>query len=282
VYKPEGLALDSRQRPLPHAMAEQPQPPDLSGLSSEFRSATENLTHEWGFVVVRTAYAADNDEAQWAAALEKLRAYATPNNDDAEMDPNTFALPVIADSTLLRNADYASVRKAFNGWVDDFVLRENDGDSDQDEQWPSDLRRDAFIVIDHPALSSLLSAPDFIPGEFPPLDQEPWVVVVDAADPASESYNGGGPYMGFTRAHASALDQLFDDLKFRSLARLSPVRKYDGQIPLYNGDVWGELVDPDGGVDGRYQFPKGTPRGVQGARAMLSAIEQALGVKQVY
>ncbi|KZL82767.1 hypothetical protein CI238_11539 [Colletotrichum incanum] len=259
-------------------MAEQPQPRDLSGLSTQFRSAVKGLTHEWGFVVVRTAYAADNDEAQWAAVLEKLRAYATPDDDDAEMDPDTFALPVMADSTILRGADHASVRKAFNGWVNDFVRRESPSDDDdEDEEWPSDIRRDACIVIDEPALASLLKAPDFVPGKVLNLDLEPWVVVVDAKDPASVPYSGGGPYMGFTRSRARALGQLFEDLGSRSLARLSPVREYDGQIPLYDGSSRGKLVDPAGGVDGRYKFPRGTPRGADGARAMLKEIERAVG-----
>lgn len=254
-------------------MAKQPEPRDLSGLSTEFRGAVEGLTHEWGFVVVRTAYATDNDEEQWAAALKRLRADAAgaPNND-AEMNPDTFALPVIADSTSLCGVDYASVRKAFNGWVEDFV-------QDEDMEWPSDIRRDVCIVIDEPALASLLKAPDLVTGKLPNLDMEPWVVVVDAADPTSVPYNGGGPYMGFTRVWTRALDQLFDDLGSQSLEELIPVREYDGQIPLYDGSPkhWGRLVNPAGGVDGRYKFPRGTPRGKDAARAMLAEIERAIG-----
>ncbi|KAK2059058.1 hypothetical protein LY76DRAFT_683649 [Colletotrichum caudatum] len=99
--------------------AEQPQARDLSALSTRFRSAVQGLTHEWGF----------------------LRAYATLNGEHAEIDPNTFVLPVIADSTVLRGADYASVH--------------------------------------------------FVSGGIPDLDLEPWVVVVDAKDPASVPYTAG-------------------------------------------------------------------------------------------
>ncbi|GKT47087.1 uncharacterized protein ColSpa_07268 [Colletotrichum spaethianum] len=259
-------------------MAEPPQPQNLSGLTTQFRSAVESLTHEWGFVVVRTAYAVGIDEAQWAAALEKLRAYATREDDDAEMDLDTFALPVIADGTILRGADYTSVRKAFNGWVNDFVRCEGPSDDDyQDEAWTSDVRRDVCIVIDEPALASLLKAPDFVPGKVPNLELEPWVVVVDTKNPASVPYGGGGPYMGFTRSRARALGQLFEELGSRSLARLSRVREYDGQIPLYDGSSRGKLIDPAGGVDGRYRFPRGTPRGADGGRAMLEEIERAVG-----
>ncbi|KAJ0163727.1 hypothetical protein CTA2_2501 [Colletotrichum tanaceti] len=272
-------------------MAEQPRTRHLGGaLSTRFRSSVKGLTHEWGFVVVRTAYAADKDEAQWAAVLEKLRAYATPDNDEAEMDPDTFALPVMADSAVLCGADYVSVRKAFNGWVDDFTCRErpsdddddnddndDDQDDDQDEEWPSDVRRDACIVIDEPALASLLGAPDFVPGKVPDLKVEPWVVVVDAKDPASVAYSGGGPYMGFTRSYVRVLGQLFEDLGSQTLARLSPIREYDGQIPLYDGSTRGKLVDPAGGAEGRFKFPRGTPRGADGARAMLEDIERAVG-----
>ncbi|KAK1731323.1 uncharacterized protein BDZ83DRAFT_746717 [Colletotrichum acutatum] len=139
-------------------MAEQPKARDLSESSAHFRSALQNLTHEWGFVVARTAYVADNDEAQWAAA---------------EKGPNTLALPVRADSNVLCGADYA-----FH------------------EEWPSDVCRDAFVLIDQPALTSLLNAPVFIPGTLPNLDLKPWIVAVDAKDPASVPYAWGGPCIG--------------------------------------------------------------------------------------
>ncbi|CAN9441671.1 unnamed protein product [Alternaria alternata] len=258
-------------------MAEQSQPRDLSGLSAQFSSAMEGLTHQWGFVVVRTAYANDDDDAQWAAALKKLHDYATPSESGAEMDPDTFALPVISDSALLRGADYASVRKAFNQWIADFVGRERNEDDDDDEEWPSDVRRNVCIVIDEAALASLLNAPDFARGKVPNLDLEPWVTVLDAEDPANMPYRGGAPYMGFTRAYARVLSQLFDDLDSRSLEKLSPIRVYDGQIPLFTGSSQGKLVDPPGGVDGRYKFPRGTPRGAQGAQTMLEEIERAVG-----
>jgi hypothetical protein len=145
-------------------MAEQSQPQDLSSLSAQFRSAVEGLTHQWGFVVVRIAYANDNDDAQWATALKKLHDYATPSDSGAEMDPDTFALPVISDSALLRGGDYASVRKTFNQWRADFVGRERNED---DEEWPSDVGRNVCIVIDEAALASLLNAPDFVRGKVP-------------------------------------------------------------------------------------------------------------------
>jgi hypothetical protein len=258
-------------------MAEQSQPRDLSSLSAQFSSAMEGLTHQWGFVVVRTAYANDNDDVQWAVALKKLHDYATPSDSGAEMDPDTFALPVISDSALLRGADYASVRKAFNQWIADFVGRGRHKDDDDEEEWPSDVRRDVWIVIDEAALASLLNTPDFVRGKVPNLDLEPWVTVVDAEDPANMSYRGGAPYMGFTRAYARVLSQLFDDLDSRSLEKLSPIRVYGGQVPLFTGSSQGKLVDPPSGVDGRYKFPRGTPRGAQGAQTMLEEIERAVG-----
>jgi hypothetical protein len=258
-------------------MAEQSQPRDLGSLSAQFHSAMECLTHQWGFIVVRTAYANDNHDAQWATTLKKLQDYATPSNSGSEMDPDTFALPVISDSSLLRGADYASVRKAFNQWIADFISRERNEDDDDDEEWPSDVRRDVCIFIDEAALASLLNAPDFVRGKVPNLDLEPWVTVVDAEDPAKIPYRGGAPYMGFTRAYARVLSQLFDDLDSQSLERLSPIRVYDGQIPLFTGSSQGKLMDPPGGEDGRYKFPRGTPKGAQGAQAMLEEIERAVG-----
>lgn len=259
-------------------MAEQPQPRDPRSLSTQFRDTLEDLTHEWGFVVVRTAYAAVNDEAQWAAALKKLQAYATPDSGNTLLNHNTFVLPVIGDSTILNGADYPSVRKAFNGWVEDFIHRERKP-SDDDDEWPSHVRRDVFIVIDELALNSLFKAPDFVPGKISNLnlDLEPWIVVVDTEDPTSMGYSGGGPYMGFTRAHARALSELFNDLSSRSLEFWTPVREYDGQIPLYDYYTHEKLIDPPGGVAGRYKFPRGTPRGRDMARAWMEEIERAVG-----
>ncbi|WDK19400.1 hypothetical protein CGRA01v4_10687 [Colletotrichum graminicola] len=138
---------------------------------------------------------------------------------------------------------------------------DDDDDDDDDEEWPSDVRRDACIVVEEPALASLVRAPDFVPGKIPDLDLEPWVVVIDGKDPAGVPYHGGGPYMGFTRSYARVLGQLFENLGSRSLARLSPIREYDGQIPLYDGSSQGKLVDPAGGAEGRFKFSRGTPRG---------------------
>lgn len=66
-----------------------------------------------------------------------------------------------------------------------------------------------------------------------------------------------------------------------SLVQLCPRRVYDGQLPLYNGFPGGELIDPEGGVDGRCKFPQGTPRGRDRAKAMLADIEEALGSQVV-
>lgn len=257
-------------------MAEQSQRRDLGSLSAQFRNVIEGLTHQWGFIVVRTFYAQadDDDDAQWSVALKKLHSYAFPSDSSAEMDPDTFALPVISDRAL-HGADYASVRKAFNQWIAEFVSRDRNEDED-DEEWPSDIRPDVCIVIDEAALSSLLNAPtNKLPT--PNLDLEPWMTVVDVEAPATILYDGGAPYMGFTRAYMRVLGQLFDDLDDRSLEKLSPVRVYDGQIPLFTGSAQGELVDPPGGLDGRYKFPRGTPRGKQGAQAMLKETERAVG-----
>ncbi|EDU43972.1 hypothetical protein PtrSN002B_004151 [Pyrenophora tritici-repentis] len=255
-------------------MAEQPQPHNLSSMSIQFRSAVDGLTNEWGYIIVRTDYATEIDEAQWTAALEKLRAYAGPHPNDTAQESRTLALPVIADNKILCDADYATLRKAFNGWVDDY--------SGQDKKWPSDIRDDCFIVIDKLALDSLLNAPDNVPGEvlkFQNPDMEPWVVIVDSEDPASFYYNGGGPYMGFTRVNTyGGLGELFLDLSCDlSLEEKTPIGRYDGQIPLFDGTPKGKLVDPAGGVEERHKFPYATPEGPEGAQAMLDQINQALG-----
>ncbi|TQN70996.1 hypothetical protein CSHISOI_04480 [Colletotrichum shisoi] len=224
----------------------QPQTPDLSILSSQFQGLAENLTHEWGFFVVRTAYTVDVDKGSWTAALENLHRYVQAGDDTAEIHPGTLALPVIAGRGALNGAGYASIRNAFTGWLDEFLRHKSPSDDDGDEEWPSDVRRDVFVVIDDPSFASLLNAPEPVRGRSPNLDAEPWVIVVDSEDPDTMPYRGGGPYMGFMRSRARALGQLFEDLGSRSMGRLCPVREYEGQIPLYDGSLRGKLID--GGV----------------------------------
>ena len=242
-------------------------------LSAQFGNIM--TTHEWGFVVVRTAYADDEatDAAQWSKALAKLREYALPSGK--RMHPDTFTLPVVADPTL-EGASYDAVRTAFNAWVDQYQ---------EEHGWESEVRQDCCLVVDGPALASLLQAPEQQPAEQARRPKQPalgpWVVAVDSKDPATIPYSGGGPYLGWTLVSARLVGDLFDDLKVRSLVQVCPRRVYDGQLPLYNGFPGGKLIDPEGGVEGRYKFPQGTPRGLDGAKAMLADIEQALGSQAV-
>lgn len=231
-----------------------------------------SLTHKWGFVVVRTAYADDEatDVAQWSTALAKLQEYAKPPGNNARRTPDTFALPVVADPTL-KGASYDAVRAAFNTWMKHYQ---------GEHKFQSDLSQNCCLVIDGPALASLLQAPELekLPKQ---RDLEPWVVAVDAYDPATIPYNGGGPYLGWTRVSALAVGDLFGDIEARSLVQMSPTRVYDGQLPLYDGRPGGKLIDPEGGVEGRYKFPQGSPRGIDRGNAMLADIERALGSQAV-
>lgn len=235
-----------------------------------------SLTNKWGFVVVRTAYADDEgtDAAQWSVALARLRKYAlsTANeyapaiSKNPRIQPDMFALPVVADPTL-NGVSYDAVRTAFNAWVSHYQEK---------HEWGSDVRQDCCLVVDGPALASLLETPE--------LDQrlkqprpEPWVVAVDVDEPATIPYNGGGPYLGWMRVTVCLLRDLFESIDSLSFVELCPTRVYDGQLPLYNGGLCGGLIDPKGGIDGRYKFPQGTPRGRDMAKAMLADIEKNLG-----
>jgi hypothetical protein len=258
-----------------------------SHLSSQFGSIISSLTNNWGFVVVRTAYADDEatDAAQWSMALAKLQEYALPSAKTyapptakyPRLQPDMFALPVIADSTL-KGASYDAVRTAFKAWMSRYQ---------EEHEWLSDVRQDCCLVVDSPALASLLKEPE--PEEPPKQGQrpkqrqapKPWVVAVDANEPSAIPYSGGGPYLGWTRVTACLLGDLFEDIDSMSFVQLCPRRVYDGQLPLYNGYPGGALVDPEGGVDGRYKFPQGTPRGRDRAKAMLAEIEEALGSQAV-
>lgn len=94
-------------------------------------------------------------------------------------------------------------------------------------------------------------------------------------------YNGGRPNLGWTRVPAHLVRSLFEDIEVQSLAQVCPTRVYDGQLPVYDGFTGENFIDPEGGVESRYKFPQGTPQGIDGAKAMLSQIEQALGCQAV-
>ncbi|KAH6682258.1 hypothetical protein F5X68DRAFT_192608 [Plectosphaerella plurivora] len=241
------------------------------GLSEAFANACPGLHEKWGAILVRTANAAENDEEQWTTALEKLRAYALSSLEETDLDPGDLALPEVTDPVALAGVGNGTLRTAFYKGIDLFLRRNRDPG---DEEWPSDARKDAFIVVDGPSLASLVDGPAFDIARPPSLD-EPWVVVVDSRDPTIVAYRGGGPYTGAVRVKARALGQFFDELANKSMERLCPIREYDGQIPLYDGSGQRRLIDPPGGLEGRYRFPQGTPRGAQGAKAMLDDIERA-------
>jgi hypothetical protein len=225
-------------------------------ISAQFGSTISSFTNESGFVVVRTAYADDEatDAAQWSTALAKLQELTLPSDK--------FALPVIADPAL-EGASYDAVRTAFNAWVNNY---------EEGHMWQSGVRRDCCLVVDGPALTSLLQA--WRSKQPAPV---PWVVAIDGNHPSTIPYNGGGPYLGWMRVPAHTVEDLFVDIDVTSLAEVCPTRVYDGQLPLY----YGELIDPEGGVEGRYKFPQGTPRGVDAGNAMLDEIERALGREAV-
>ncbi|OBT39210.1 hypothetical protein VE00_10388 [Pseudogymnoascus sp. WSF 3629] len=237
-----------------------------------------SFTNEWGFVVVRTSYADDEatDAAQWSTALAKLQELTLHPENNPLMDSHKFALPVIADPAL-EGASYDAVRTAFNAWVNRY---------EEEHMWQSDVRRDCCLVVDGPALASLLQAPE--QGESPKQATEqtgrptqpalvPWVVAVDGNHPSTIPYNGGGPYLGWMRVPVWLVEDLVGDIEATSLPEVCPTRVYDGQLPLY----YRELIDPEGGVEGRYKFPQGTPRGVDAGIAMLADIERALGSQAV-
>ncbi|KAI1874534.1 hypothetical protein JX265_004742 [Neoarthrinium moseri] len=236
-----------------------------------FPSVMDKLSYDWGFVVVRTAYKADDiaDVTAWSAAINRLRTLALPREHNAEMDPATFALPVMASRSMLEGASFNAVRAAFNAWVHAYVRdRREAGTGDDGDEWPSDVRRDCCIVVDELALESLQSASE----------AEPFVIVVDATDPDSVPYNGGGPYTGWMRATANSLGALYDNMESQGMGEgLCPIREYSGQIPLYDGSPAGRLIDPPEGLEGKYKFPRGTPRGAQAGQAMLDEIKRATG-----
>ncbi|KAL0940580.1 uncharacterized protein CTRU02_203343 [Colletotrichum truncatum] len=243
----------------------------------KFKTLIQGVDRTWkGFVVVRTAYDPDpaTDANQWSAVLDKLHLYASVDLD--------IKFLVMDDREFLEGMDYGAVRSLFKTWTKECRPCENEeGD---ETGWPSGVRHDCCLVIDGPALASISAAPSRPPS--PPSTyghlgkeaaEKPWVVVVDSQAPEEVGYIGGGPYMGWFRAEVSALEELIRELEcsLEVHSRCRP-REYDGQIPLFNGRR-GAMVDPPGGVAGRYKFPRGTPRGRDVAKAWIEDIRKALG-----
>ncbi|RYP49810.1 hypothetical protein DL768_004539 [Monosporascus sp. mg162] len=81
---------------------------------------------------------------------------------------------------------------------------------------------------------------------------EPFAVAVEATDPRSVPYRGGGPYTGWMRVYARSLGQLAEELDSgNSINGLCPIREYQGQTPLYDGSTRGKLINPPGGTEAR-------------------------------
>jgi hypothetical protein len=243
----------------------------IIGLPEAICGACQVLPIAWGFFLVRTAYADEKDAEIWATALKKLRPYALSTPQDIYVEDADLALPEVSDSVALQGVGNGALRAAFTTGIDMFLNRPKLRGA---PTWRSSVRRDAFVVVDAPSLASLLAGPAFEEGK-PISPDEPFVMVVDARDPTTVPYRGGGPYTGAVRVMARNLGDFFEDLDRKPMDELCAMREYEGQIPLYDGSGRDRLVDPPEGLEGRYRFPRGTPRGVEGARAMLEQIDRA-------
>jgi len=231
-------------------------------LLSHFYSIMTPLTHEWGFVVVRTAYDPDpeRDAAQWEEiAYPKLLGPAY-NKAEMEKVAKIFkhvpsqnmgpvrAMPVMADRDALAGLSYDEVRVLFNEWVNDFMRRDGlDPDEDVDS-WPFDIRTDCVLVVDENSLASLV-APDedwvSKPGWVVAVDPDHDPVAAAAAAAAADSTGGPSqstgrghynplPYLGWMRATARTLGGLYDDLGGLDWdEELCPRRTREGQVPFY-------------------------------------------------
>jgi hypothetical protein len=243
----------------------------IIGLPEAICAACRVLPQAWGFFLVRTAYADEKDAEIWATALKKLRPYALSTPQDIYVEDEDLGLPEISDHVALQGVGNGTLRAAFAAGTAMFLNRPVPRNA---QAWPSEVRQDAFVVVDAPSLASLLAGPAFEVGK-PISPDEPFVMVVDARDPTTVPYRGGGPYTGAVRVMARNLGDFFEDLDRKPMDELCAMREYEGQIPLYDGSGRHRLVDPEGGLVGRYRFPRGTPRGVEGARAMLEQIDRA-------
>ncbi|KAI0174524.1 hypothetical protein BJ166DRAFT_150516 [Pestalotiopsis sp. NC0098] len=216
--------------------------------SALFRNVMVDYVTRWGFVVIVTARTPDAHHRGFDAA-EKLEEHMGADPDG--IDRIEIGLPVLH----LRGADFDTARKSFVQWVRDYEEAEGEG-------WTSDVRNDSFILLDGPALNSVLEGD---------LDTA-WVNVIDAHPPSEEERPG---YPGWMRCKTSALAKLCEDIDVDDdgLPGRCPSRDHVGQIPLFDGTPGGRLLETDGPAqDGIVDPPTGTRRSARiGSRRNATA-----------
>ena len=183
----------------------EPAKPALS-LKDKFRAAMDPITHQWGFLVVRTAYHPDpeTDAAQWARAYDALCKRCCRETDSkCEFHPGTSALPVLADRDALGGKGYDDVREILVDWIQDYISqREEEAvaeawrpDSNGGRMPPHDIREEVVLVVDEGSLASLVAAAEADANSNAAGDAQPapWVVVIDmrrGPDPSPAAAGG--------------------------------------------------------------------------------------------
>ncbi|KAF7530967.1 hypothetical protein G7054_g9339 [Neopestalotiopsis clavispora] len=188
--------------------------------SALFRNIMLDNIFMWGFVVIITARGPN----AWREALDAPQKQITAGLEPGE------AIQLGLPEMHLRSAGIDAARESFNRWRRDY---EEDGEGG----WVSDVRNDVFLVLDKPALESLLSGDP----------EAAWVTMVDANPPSDAD---DIEYPGWMRCTVQSLHELYAAIDFNDegMPGLCPVRSGPSQIPLYDGTPDGRLLEP--GVDG--------------------------------
>ncbi|TKX23787.1 hypothetical protein C1H76_3986 [Elsinoe australis] len=219
--------------------------------------------HGWGYVIYRTVYTTISN-ARFHEAVDKLEAHVRFHiNWQRELHPE-WNLDPVPDQLLLdklnlvveddeETLDQASdqvIRGEFDKWVQD----------NQEPDASNQVSHSVCLVINEESPASLLDTP--VPTK--PTYMQPrepgaaWVRVVDRY--FNESHALTEHYYGWMRADVLWLTGLYSDLDGMEMLEICPRLKYEGQIPLFDGDYQGRLIDPPGGIEGRPKMG-GTPRG---------------------
>lgn len=226
---------------------------------------------KWGFAVIRPEGIKQED---WDKAISRVYNYIAhefqewdqryKKDDLPEPDPlptelvvKGLTMPVLQieqpaqdysathDPTIMQDALLKAARSRFSDYVAWRQEGEEIGDEAFMENW--NINNTACIVLDTKAISQLKDE------SIEPDDCH--MIVLDLYEDHLER----DFYHGWMYSQLSSISECYTQLRFRTMFRVCPVPDYQGQMPLYTGDLAGELIDPPGGRVG----PKlgGTGRG---------------------
>lgn len=212
-----------------------------------------NEPKTWGFPIARTS-----SSPIWDVALTRVKEYlrfkqatsrlmqgcSSSIAEDLIMSRLRF---IVLDAEELQHADDQTIREYSQKWRESFI-----------ETVPGCVNTNVCLTLEETSLESIANAPvvDVTLTDRRPTQLEEFAVYLRAIDvdyeEVDDEWDEHGPaYRGWTRTTATSLTDLYDDLQSREFAIIAPRIEFHGQIPIYEGQIGGQRIDPPGGTAGR-------------------------------